>query len=779
VLELLNQLTADRIVLMYAVSGAGKTSLLRAGLIPGLQERAFDVLPVMQVRTEPASGITANRYLFSALQWLETARPVDDRLGPQALAQMNFGDYLRRFGPAGDRVLLFDQFEDVLRLDPTDIDAKRGFFAVVGEVLRDRGVWALFSMREEYVAGLEPYLKLLPTQLDSRFRLGLLTPAAARQAVCGPAAQAGIPFRPETAAELVDDLRKTQVQRLDARTVDIKLGPYVEPVQLQVVCQLVWERLPPTAKEIGPEILQGLNVNRILEDYYSQKVAAAARAARVGEGRIRNWVEERLITSQGLRGQALKGYPKSDGLKNDVIDSLIGSYLLRSEQRLGGTWFELAHDRLLEPIRRSNAAWRWRRLKRRLWYVGSGGALLAILSAVLAVVLTVRHVDTIQEHSRAEVHGLNTTLSNTEKSLRTNQQQIETLSDKLEATKEVLRIARDPNAAKFASHVNDQKPAKVSVPKKWEDGKVLRVHFLDGTPDAREKVRQIAPEWTLYTNLVFDFDDPAADPAEVRVSFQGLVSWAMIGTDAIADQIPRNQPTVGLGPLEQVTTEEDVRRYVLHEFGHVLGLFHEFLNPNAHIPWNKPAVYAYFGGPPNNWSNETVDSVFFTPYELPPGFSKPYDPKSIMMYPIAASLLTDPSFAVGTNYDLSKGDKRFVGQLYPFDSAPVELGVNGLDKGEPSRTVAIRRLKLERFRFKATKAGRYVVEALGEGMGPEVYLFGPGDEITQVAGKHEGPVKSSIEAKLAPGVYFIKARYLKTPPANAKAYTIRVTYQPS
>src|SRR5215207_2671052 len=46
--ELLNQLIADRVVLMYAVSGAGKTSLLKAGLLPGMQARDFTVLPAVQ-----------------------------------------------------------------------------------------------------------------------------------------------------------------------------------------------------------------------------------------------------------------------------------------------------------------------------------------------------------------------------------------------------------------------------------------------------------------------------------------------------------------------------------------------------------------------------------------------------------------------------------------------------------------------------------------------------------------------------------------------------------
>jgi len=48
--DLLSLIIAHRVVLLYAQSGAGKTSLLNAGLIPLLIEEGFDVLPVARVR---------------------------------------------------------------------------------------------------------------------------------------------------------------------------------------------------------------------------------------------------------------------------------------------------------------------------------------------------------------------------------------------------------------------------------------------------------------------------------------------------------------------------------------------------------------------------------------------------------------------------------------------------------------------------------------------------------------------------------------------------------
>src|SRR6266480_790503 len=55
--RLLDVLIAERIVLLHSPSGAGKTSLIQAALLPRLQEQEFTVLPVMRVSLEPPASL--------------------------------------------------------------------------------------------------------------------------------------------------------------------------------------------------------------------------------------------------------------------------------------------------------------------------------------------------------------------------------------------------------------------------------------------------------------------------------------------------------------------------------------------------------------------------------------------------------------------------------------------------------------------------------------------------------------------------------------------------
>ncbi len=220
-------------------------------------------------------------------------------------------------------------------------------------------------MREEFVASLDPYLRPIPARFDKgrRYRLDLLGPDAAREAMQGPAADQDPPvaFTDAAARKLADDLRRVQVQQPDG-TMAATLGQYIEPVQLQVVCRRLWDGLAPDDLTIDLDDLAAVgDVDTALRGYYADTVKAVGEETGVHERAIREWADRQLITEAGIRGQVLKGHERSpegdDGLDNTAIKRLEDAHLVRSEQRRGATWFELAHDRLIAPVRADNAAW--------------------------------------------------------------------------------------------------------------------------------------------------------------------------------------------------------------------------------------------------------------------------------------------------------------------------------------------------------------------------------------------------------------------------------------
>lgn len=370
--ELLDLLIAERIVMLYSPSGAGKSSLLNASILPKMEESGFEILPAARVNHEPSpesqtiSGF--NRYIYSLIVCIEEGVPAEHRFPPEEIAVLRLKQYLTRhreraieldsaYDDSRARLLVIDQGEEVITIDPAAREQKQNFFIQLGEVLRDRSIWMLFSLREDYVARFDSYIKPIPTGFATRYRLRLLQAEAALPAIQQPPLQHDVVFTEEAARKLADDLRKMQVQQADG-TAEEQLGLYVEPVQLQVVCRRLWSSLERSDNEIGLDDLERVgDVDTALADYYSLQVATVAAKTGVRERAIREWFDRKLITKQNVRSQVLLAPGKSDGLENHAIHEMERTYLVRSEKRGGSTWFELAHDRLIIPVRENNQAW--------------------------------------------------------------------------------------------------------------------------------------------------------------------------------------------------------------------------------------------------------------------------------------------------------------------------------------------------------------------------------------------------------------------------------------
>ena len=365
--ELRGAILSERIVLLYSQSGAGKTSLIEAGLRPEFERRRFNVLPTVRVGYEsPLETPEENRYRLSVLTSLESARAAEDQLPPDELALVSLKEYFQTIfdaEPDLDLFVVFDQFEEIFTLDPTDWDEKESFLRELGAAMANRSIFALFSMREDFIAQLDPYQASMPTRFSNTYRLELLGPSDARLAIQKPAEAAGVEFADDAAQGLVDDLRRVRVDR--GATSSLELGPSVEPVQLQVVCAQLWEHLESGATVIRSQNVDDIgNVNEALAGYYASQVASVAGSTRVKERAIRDWFEEDLISEDGFRTQTREGPgPKSDG---KVLSELENAHLIRADRRRGAQWFELTHDRFVEPIRVSNAEFHRRRRKKLL-----------------------------------------------------------------------------------------------------------------------------------------------------------------------------------------------------------------------------------------------------------------------------------------------------------------------------------------------------------------------------------------------------------------------------
>ncbi len=371
--ELASLVVAHRVLVLYAPSGAGKTSLLNAGLIPLLkEEEGFEVLPLTRVRGLIPDGMRLeqipNLYIFNTLlSWEE------ESTGPETLTRERLADGLKLRRRAEERedpqprLLVFDQFEELFSSYPERWRDRRGFFLELAEAMAaDPLLRVVLVLREDYLAQLDPYATFLPERLRTRFRLDRLRETAAREAIEEPLRDSRRSFQPGVARELVEKLSKIPIETTAGVNV---IGEFIDPVQLQVVCQSLWRNLPNDVSEISRDHLRAFgDVDQVLSIFYETAVAAASgkvvvSGTGVSEAELRRWFEHTLITPAATRGTVYRGQEETGGIANTVVDELETLHLVRGEYRGGSRWYELSHDRFIEPVRQSNARWRTKRLK--------------------------------------------------------------------------------------------------------------------------------------------------------------------------------------------------------------------------------------------------------------------------------------------------------------------------------------------------------------------------------------------------------------------------------
>lgn len=208
----------------------------------------------------------------------------------------------------------------------------------------------------------------------------------------------------------------------------------------------------------------------------------------------------------------------------------------------------------------------------------------------------------------------------------------------------------------------------ISSWKNRDNGEIISEGSCVLSKKLTDAVAEYSKLWEPHCNIRFTFE-PAGKP-DIRVAFAAEEgSWSHLGT--MNRDIPEDERTMNLG-FTAITDVAVLKGTTLHEFGHVLGCVHEHQSPNSPIKWNKAAVIAAVAKPPNKWNaakakfnildmHQNTDDSFLV---------SSFDPDSIMLYPFDASWMLNPECtadSAGThdNYDLSRFDKRIIGEMYP------------------------------------------------------------------------------------------------------------------
>ena len=207
--------------------------------------------------------------------------------------------------------------------------------------LKKQSVKFVITLREDFLADLDPWRERMPSLLPNRFRLERMTGQQALEVVQRAGSDV---VDPSVARDIVDFVSTSRLKRsssaLEQRDVD--------PALLSVVCDgLNYSRISRGKPRITADLLTAER-EEIMKDFYERTFEGV-------DPRVRDWVEDRLLTSSGYRDRAALEDAKKLGLPEADFDVLVNRRLLHREERAGVIWLELTHDSLTDPASRSRA----------------------------------------------------------------------------------------------------------------------------------------------------------------------------------------------------------------------------------------------------------------------------------------------------------------------------------------------------------------------------------------------------------------------------------------
>ena len=364
--ELARRVQRKLLTVLFGQSGLGKTSLLRAGLVPRLREEGYCPVYVRidYAPESPAPAEQIKQAIFkasaSAGMWTRPGTAVE---GESLWEFMHHrGDLLRDAnGNTLLPLLIFDQFEEIFTLAQAD-DAGRmrakQFLDELADLVENRPPAALearmenddaaaedfdfaradyrilIALREDYLAHLESVKSNMPSITQNRMRLARMTGAQALSAVVKPG------------GKLVSQEVAESIVRFVAGGSELA-NAEIEPSLLSLVCrELNTVRQAQGRMEISADLLAGSR-DSILSEFYERTLADQPAA-------VRRVIEDELLTESGYREslaeERVRKALAAAGASPDALATLVDRRLLRIEDRLDMRRVELTHDVLCSVV---------------------------------------------------------------------------------------------------------------------------------------------------------------------------------------------------------------------------------------------------------------------------------------------------------------------------------------------------------------------------------------------------------------------------------------------
>lgn len=355
--SLMKRLLRGSFTVLHSESGAGKSSLLQAGLSPRLIAAGHLPVYIRPYDLEPSLAIKRTFLADPGVApWLTTG-PLRDFL--QQVTQI--------LGPACTLYIFLDQFEEFFTqlAEP----ARPEFISELAECLDDTSLnvrW-LVGLRTEFFGSLAAFRPRIPNPFENDYRLNRLTRAEAMEVITEPAARRGVQYEAGLVEKILDDLAATK----EAGSA----SDAVSPPEIQLVCSALYEALKPGDKTITNSLYTGQDgavgilrghLDRVLSRDLPAEHRPLAQAAL-----------EALITSDNRRvlrplaelTAELAPRGATEVQLKVVLEQLVSSHLLRVEEKTAENAqqtyelapgvnrqqvtflaYELAHDYLLGRI---------------------------------------------------------------------------------------------------------------------------------------------------------------------------------------------------------------------------------------------------------------------------------------------------------------------------------------------------------------------------------------------------------------------------------------------